>query len=197
MLRCGKSCRLRWINYLRPDLKRGAISESEEKLIIELHARFGNKWSKIASNFPGRTDNEIKNHWNTRIKKRLKKTQEKNLDEELPNSTHHIDELPNSTTDQEIEKKEINLKQNETLLCNISNNDYEIWCRSNLDMEVIWMMNQEIIYPRQSFFSDESSVNIHSISVAGEFYNTGEKDTRQLMDSEDSNILLWDYYLND
>nr|AGN52099.1 MYB-related transcription factor [Salvia miltiorrhiza]AGN52209.1 MYB-related transcription factor [Salvia miltiorrhiza] len=72
LLRCGKSCRLRWINYLRPDLKRGAFSEIEENQIIELHARLGNRWSKIASHFPGRTDNEIKNHWNTKIKKKLR-----------------------------------------------------------------------------------------------------------------------------
>ncbi|XP_050206315.1 transcription factor MYB20-like [Mercurialis annua] len=72
LLRCGKSCRLRWMNYLRPDLKRGAFTEAEEDQIIELHSRLGNKWSKIAAQFPGRTDNEIKNHWNTRIKKKLK-----------------------------------------------------------------------------------------------------------------------------
>ncbi|KAK3013136.1 hypothetical protein RJ639_008559 [Escallonia herrerae] len=69
--RCGKSCRLRWINYLRPDLKRGALTEAEEEMIIQLHSRLGNRWSKIAAHFPGRTDNEIKNHWNTRIKKKL------------------------------------------------------------------------------------------------------------------------------
>ncbi|CAN4077903.1 unnamed protein product [Withania somnifera] len=71
--RCGKSCRLRWTNYLRPDLKRGLLSEAEEKLVIDLHARLGNRWSKIASRLPGRTDNEIKNHWNTHIKKKLLK----------------------------------------------------------------------------------------------------------------------------
>ncbi|KAL2332169.1 hypothetical protein Fmac_019750 [Flemingia macrophylla] len=70
--RCGKSCRLRWINYLRPDLKRGAFSPQEEELIIHLHSLLGNRWSQIAASLPGRTDNEIKNFWNSTIKKRLK-----------------------------------------------------------------------------------------------------------------------------
>ncbi|KAG0494886.1 hypothetical protein HPP92_005880 [Vanilla planifolia] len=73
LLRCGKSCRLRWTNYLRPDLKRGLLSEAEEKLVIDLHSQLGNRWSKIAARLPGRTDNEIKNYWNTHIKKKLKK----------------------------------------------------------------------------------------------------------------------------
>ncbi|CAA6663669.1 unnamed protein product [Spirodela intermedia] len=70
--RCGKSCRLRWMNYLRPDLKRGAFSPEEENLIIELHAVLGNRWSQIAAQLPGRTDNEIKNLWNSSIKKQLR-----------------------------------------------------------------------------------------------------------------------------
>ncbi|XWS45719.1 hypothetical protein CRYUN_Cryun14cG0003500 [Craigia yunnanensis] len=70
--RCGKSCRLRWINYLRPDLKRGAFSPSEEELIVHLHSILGNRWSQIAARLPGRTDNEIKNFWNSTLKKRLK-----------------------------------------------------------------------------------------------------------------------------
>ncbi|KAM0947530.1 putative transcription factor MYB-HB-like family [Dioscorea sansibarensis] len=70
--RCGKSCRLRWINYLRPDLKRGTFSQQEEDLIIELHAVLGNRWSQIAAQLPGRTDNEIKNLWNSCIKKKLR-----------------------------------------------------------------------------------------------------------------------------
>nr|AEC32978.1 transcription factor MYB3 [Fagopyrum tataricum] len=71
LLRCGKSCRLRWTNYLRPDLKRGNFTEEEDKLIIKLHSLLGNKWSLIAGRLHGRTDNEIKNYWNTHIKRKL------------------------------------------------------------------------------------------------------------------------------
>ncbi|XP_043703858.1 transcription factor MYB1-like [Telopea speciosissima] len=69
--RCGKSCRLRWLNYLRPDIKRGNISKEEEELIIRLHKLLGNRWSLIAGRLPGRTDNEIKNYWNTNMSKKL------------------------------------------------------------------------------------------------------------------------------
>ncbi|KAF5193087.1 Myb transcription factor [Thalictrum thalictroides] len=69
--RCGKSCRLRWTNYLRPDIKRGKFSQEEEQTILNLHSFLGNKWSAIATHLPGRTDNEIKNFWNTHLKKKL------------------------------------------------------------------------------------------------------------------------------
>ncbi|KAK7394475.1 hypothetical protein VNO78_15003 [Psophocarpus tetragonolobus] len=71
--RCGKSCRLRWTNYLRPDIKRGKFSMQEEQTIIQLHALLGNRWSAIATHLAKRTDNEIKNYWNTHLKKRLDK----------------------------------------------------------------------------------------------------------------------------
>ncbi|WVZ64475.1 hypothetical protein U9M48_013984, partial [Paspalum notatum var. saurae] len=69
--RSGKSCRLRWVNYLRPDLKRGAFSEQEERIIIEVHRVLGNSWEQIAARLPGRTVNEVKNFWNSCIKKKL------------------------------------------------------------------------------------------------------------------------------
>ncbi|KAM0007631.1 putative transcription factor MYB-HB-like family [Helianthus debilis subsp. tardiflorus] len=73
--RCGKSCRLRWLNYLRPNIKRGNISDQEEDLIIRLHKLLGNRWSLIAGRLPGRTDNEIKNYWNSHLSKKKEMTE--------------------------------------------------------------------------------------------------------------------------
>ncbi|KAJ4721360.1 Myb-related protein [Melia azedarach] len=75
LLRCSKSCRLRWTNYLRPGIKRGNFTPHEEGMIIHLQALLGNKWAAIASYLPQRTDNDIKNYWNTHLKKKLKKFQ--------------------------------------------------------------------------------------------------------------------------
>ncbi|XP_071688219.1 uncharacterized protein [Rutidosis leptorrhynchoides] len=79
--RCGKSCRLRWLNYLRPNIKHGEFSEDEDKIICSLYANeakphwlyasIGSRWSIIAGQLPGRTDNDIKNYWNTKLRKKL------------------------------------------------------------------------------------------------------------------------------
>nr|QPX03992.1 MYB1 transcription factor [Osmanthus fragrans] len=76
--RCGKSCRLRWLNYLRPNIKRGNISDEEVDLILRLHKLLGNRWSLIAGRLPGRTDNEIKNYWHSYLSKKPNQT-EKNI----------------------------------------------------------------------------------------------------------------------
>ncbi|CAA3029786.1 transcription factor MYB48-like isoform X2 [Olea europaea var. sylvestris] len=67
--RTGKSCRLRWVNYLNPALKRGKMTPHEQRLVLQLHSKLGNRWSKIAQKLPGRTDNEIKNYWRTHMRK--------------------------------------------------------------------------------------------------------------------------------
>ncbi|KAG2685021.1 hypothetical protein I3843_10G102600 [Carya illinoinensis] len=87
--RCGKSCRLRWINYLRPDLKRGSFSAQEERIIIDVHRILGNRWAQIAKHLPGRTDNEVKNFWNSCVKKKL-------IAQGLDPNTHNL--LPSHKT---------------------------------------------------------------------------------------------------
>ncbi|OIW08404.1 hypothetical protein TanjilG_03080 [Lupinus angustifolius] len=100
LARCGKSCRLRWKNYLKPGIKRGNYTQEEEETIVKLHAKFGNRWSKIASHLPGRSDNGIKNHWHACLKKHfqhnsvrnekaVEPTQEKDVSLEINDPFHN------------------------------------------------------------------------------------------------------------
>ncbi|KAI3689916.1 hypothetical protein L2E82_47886 [Cichorium intybus] len=99
LLRCGKSCRLRWMNYLRPGIKRGNFTSDENDVISRLHSLHGNRWSLIATELPGRTDNEIKNHWNAHLRKALENA-----------GDHHPQVMK---TNKKVKKKRKSVNQNE------------------------------------------------------------------------------------
>ncbi|XP_022135826.1 myb-related protein 308-like [Momordica charantia] len=131
LLRCGKSCRLRWINYLRPDLKRGNFTEEEDEIIIKLHSLLGNRWSLIAVRLPGRTDNEIKNYWNTHIKRKL-------LSRGIDPATHrpitnpYRSKSPATATVEDLEDR-----KNNQIMINYAPADYQERCPDlNLDLRI-------------------------------------------------------------
>ncbi|KAF5198498.1 Myb-related protein pp2 [Thalictrum thalictroides] len=179
LLRCGKSCRLRWINYLRPDLKRGTLSEFEEDQIIQLHARLGNRWSKIAAHFPGRTDNEIKNHWNTRIKKRLKLLGLDPLTHmPLEQSVQHATESEQTSHSNEDDK--------EPQMKSLGNHELESYAVAEKMQENFEVGSDDTINLFNSYETLWESLNVESVAQSSETTTSNSSSTSTSLSISDS-----------
>ncbi|XP_041013670.1 transcription factor WER-like [Juglans microcarpa x Juglans regia] len=162
--RCGKSCRLRWLNYLSPTVKRGGFSEEEEDLIIRLHNLLGNRWSLIAGRVPGRTDNQVKNHWNTHLCKKLGlKDQNENTKQlnivgtsKTQYSTHQVEDDQTHKLIQVI-RADQNADEN-PMTTTVSTHDQEL---SNNEETARWM--SELHFADQSESLHLSPVHDHTI----------------------------------
>ncbi|KAM3374092.1 transcription factor MYB48 isoform X1 [Capsicum galapagoense] len=120
--RSGKSCRLRWVNYLNPGLKRGKMTPHEEQLVLQLHSKYGNRWSKIAGKLPGRTDNEIKNYWRTHMRK-LAQDEKKNNKASISPSSSNFSNCSSSSANSPV--VDSSTEQNELLQVVEANKTYE------------------------------------------------------------------------
>ncbi|CAN8299874.1 unnamed protein product [Cochlearia groenlandica] len=141
--RCGKSCRLRWMNYLSPNVKRGNFSEQEEDLIIRLHKLLGNRWSLIAKRVPGRTDNQVKNYWNTHLSKKLGIKLDPKAKQNNGDIVYEINlENPTQTSEEEETKiLNINYDNNNNIFRDEIQEDYRQG--SNKFMSSLWIHEDE------------------------------------------------------
>ncbi|WOH16170.1 hypothetical protein DCAR_0935719 [Daucus carota subsp. sativus] len=166
LLRCGKSCRLRWINYLRPDIKRGNFSKEEEETIIELHQKLGNKWAAIAAKLPGRTDNEIKNVWHTHLKKKLK-----NYDQ--------VKNESNVKMQVESENRRNSPQHSTSELSSVTDSSAKAKCVIKSEQNTELSESSKIPEIDASFWSEEFTINNQDKGVPGiieEFQESGNVD---------------------
>ncbi|KAK1551122.1 hypothetical protein Q3G72_030641 [Acer saccharum] len=168
--RCGKSCRLRWLNYLKPDIKRGNISQDEEDLIIRLHKLLGNRWSLIAGRLPGRTDNEVKNYWNTTLKKKLRgdqpaeskqskieKKKNNNNNNKSTNNNNNNNKIPplsaKSQLEANTETPPHKLKAEATTNERVADSKVQVGFKCN-DNGVPIIKSREVVYPMEYSFGE-------------------------------------------
>ncbi|WCJ38354.1 myb domain protein 14 [Euphorbia peplus] len=175
LLRCGKSCRLRWINYLRPDIKRGNFTREEEDTIIQLHEMLGNRWSAIAARLPGRTDNEIKNVWHTHLKKKLLKKNHL-INQEI--KTHSSDDI---SRPQELET------ETQSKLINLEDSDHSIeLSRPNSPQQCSSSDDSTLTTDHDANNNNDSNTSIKIELLSDDFPEMDENFWSEVLSSDES-----------
>ncbi|XP_055827515.1 transcription factor MYB30-like [Solanum dulcamara] len=187
--RTGKSCRLRWMNYLRPDVKKGPFTLEEREIVIKMYQQLGNRWSAIAERLPGRTDNEVKNFFHTHLKKHLG---QKNIDAPVKSRARPIPRRTKKKADKAQEKP--------ILFVDIS----ETWSNKSSLMispeagSSILSSSSIITFDQNENFDMEKTVILDS-NPAGttHHHHHSSSDTLSTIDSFVDTTSFWLHLLND
>ncbi|XAR67083.1 hypothetical protein NMG60_11013513 [Bertholletia excelsa] len=177
--RCGKSCRLRWLNYLRPDIKRGSFTQGEDSIILTLYNSIGSRWSVIASHLQGRTDNDVKNYWNTKLKKKFPITAITNSSySSTPSSSSTVTEPGNYDC------------------TGISH--FPPACSQNFQ-PALAIINHENLVPVQDLVLDPpiQQLSLPGLREVPEVYPSGDFSSFSGLENNINNIVLWDTWVAD
>ncbi|CAI9116025.1 OLC1v1017069C1 [Oldenlandia corymbosa var. corymbosa] len=182
--RCGKSCRLRWLNYLRPNIKHGGFSEEEDNIICSLYISIGSRWSIIAAQLPGRTDNDIKNYWNTRLKKKLLGKQRKEQAARRSSLASQKQELLRKGLKENANNYMLSGSSSSSSGNIIDNNQNPYWPQLPI-LPPIPYSNEE---PR--FNNDHASIRKLLIKLGGRFSSEDENEDQQLYPLGNNNSMV-------
>ncbi|XP_045800165.1 transcription factor RAX3-like [Trifolium pratense] len=179
--RCGKSCRLRWLNYLRPNIKHGGFTEEEDNIICNLYIRIGSRWSVIAGQLPGRTDNDIKNYWNTKLKKKLLGKHRKEQQLQVRSNRLLAGVKHDERNGRKSESFSSNLVYENTTQQHMLN---PYWPSNNIPMHIppLTYTNQQGHTPPS--FNDQDSIRKLLIKLGGRFSNEDDDCYQPILDHE-------------
>nr|CAD1817413.1 unnamed protein product [Ananas comosus var. bracteatus] len=187
LMRCSKSCRLRWTNYLRPGIKRGNFTPHEEGIIIHLQALLGNRWAAIASYLPQRTDNDIKNYWNTHLKKKIKKYQAA--------AGNYVGSSDSTTANHELMSKgystdAMNNPHSPLPLSAATSSTYASSTKNISKLLETWMRSTTPVDTKQPEVKQEQGISVSDGAAFGTIPSHYKGNNIQVKSDQDSNCVL-------